>query len=294
MDAPGTPREEEEEEEEDTMTAQSHAAESDVRRMPIAVGRVRGVASTAVALLLLVAFGVWPVGAQAAEEPELTWAPLVTQPPIMEPPVRTPTELADGYSLGAAEAPVLIEVWEDFQCPFCQRFTFQIKPAIVERFVETGQARLTFRDLAFLGDESQWAAVAASLAADQDRFWPFHDYLFANLHGENVGSYSLERLLAIGEASGLDMGPFRAGLVLEAARERFAEIDSSARREAAVLGINATPTVTVNGQVLASPDIDTVSTAVQAALTDSTPATKPAADPASTSDPAAAEASPAS
>ena len=82
-----------------------------------------------------------------------------------------------------------IEVWEDFQCPFCQRFALQIKPLIVSEYVETGKASLTFRNLAFLGDESHWAAVAADLAAEQDRFWPFHDYLFANLLGENVGSY---------------------------------------------------------------------------------------------------------
>ena len=193
------------------------------------------------------------------------------------PPVRTPTGLADGYALGSPDAPVAIEVWEDFQCPFCQRFTFQVKPALVERFVETGPARLTFRDLAFLGDESQWAAVAASLAADQDRFWPFHDHLFGNLLGENVGSYSLERLLAIGEASGLDMPRFREGLVLEAARQRFREIDATSRAAAATLGITATPTVTVNGVVLESPDLDTVSAAVEAALAEAAVSPSPKA-----------------
>ena len=171
--------------------------------------------------LLFTASTFATAAAQATEEPELTWAPLVTLRPIAEPPFLTPSELEDGYSLGAPDAPVAIEVWEDFQCPYCQRFAFEVKPAIVARFVETGQARLTFRNLAFLGDESHWAAVAASLAAEQDRFWPFHDYLFGNLLGENVGSYSLERLLAIGEASGLDMGRFREGLVARGRARAF-------------------------------------------------------------------------
>ena len=238
-------------------------------------------AAPLLAALVLAGVGALPVSAQPSEEPELIWAPLVTLPPVAEPPVRTPLEQADGYSLGAPDAPVSIEVWEDFQCPYCRLFTLQVKPAIVERFIDTGRARLTFRDLAFLGDESHWAAVAASLAAEQDRFWPFHDYLFGNLLGENVGSYSLERLLAIGEASGLDMARFREGLVLEAARERFREIDAESRQGAAALGITATPTVTVNGAVVPSPDLETVSAAVEAAL---------AAIPAS---PAAASASPA-
>ena len=215
---------------------------------------------------LLVAAGSAATTAHEAAEPELTWAPLVTLPPIVEPPIASPVELADGFTLGDADAPVAVEVWEDFQCPFCQRFTFQIEPAIVEQYVKTGKARLTFRNLAFLGDESHWAAVAASLAADQDRFWPFHDYLFANLLGENVGSYSLERLLAIGEAVGLDMAAFRAGLVLEKARQRFARIEAESSLDASELGISATPTVTVDGVPLQAPDYETVAAAIDAAL----------------------------
>ena len=199
-------------------------------------------------------------------EPELTWAPLVTLPPLAEPPISTPLEFADGFALGSPDAPVTVEVWEDFQCPFCQRFTFQVEPGIVDQYVRSGQVRFVFRNLAFLGDESHWAAVAASLAADQDRFWPFHDYLFANLQGENVGSFSLDRLLAIGEASGLDMAEFKRGLTLDKARERFAQIQQEALRDAGSLGINATPTVTVDGTPLQAPDLGTISAAIEAAL----------------------------
>jgi protein-disulfide isomerase len=225
----------------------------------------RALAGLAIALSIVLAAGGGAL-AQETEEPELTWAPLVTLPPIAQPPITTPIEQADGFRLGAADAPVAIEVWEDFQCPFCQRFAFQIKPEIVARFVDTGQASLTFRQLPFLGDESHWAAVAASLAAEQDRFWLFHDYLFANLLGENVGSYSLDRLLTMGEAAGLDMEAFRRGLVLDRARARFAEIEAEARADASALGISATPTVTVDGVPLQSPDVETISEAVAAAL----------------------------
>lgn len=228
---------------------------------------------TAIGLLaaLLLVSSWSPALGQAEPEPELTWAPLVTLPPIAAPTIRTPEDLADGFALGDPDAPVTLELWEDFQCPFCQRFTFQVKPALVEGYVETGQARIVFRNLAFIGDESQWAAVAASLAADQDRFWPFHDYLFANLHGENVGSYDLDRLLAIAEAAGLDMSRFKQGLTLDAARKRWAEIEAEARAEASALGINATPTVAVDGVPLRSPDFETVSSAIDLALAASAP-----------------------
>jgi protein-disulfide isomerase len=215
---------------------------------------------------LLVAASWAAVAAQGDEEPELTWAPLVTPPPLVEPPIWSPTDQVDGYAMGDPAALVVIEVWEDFQCPFCQRFTYEVEPAIVERYVETGEARLVFRNLAFLGDESHWAAVAASLAADQDKFWPYRDYLFANFRGNESGAFHIDRLLEMGEAVGLDMDEFRRGLVLENARERFAELQAEAMAEAYTRGINATPTVVVNGVPLQSPDFATIADAVDIEL----------------------------
>jgi protein-disulfide isomerase len=224
---------------------------------------------------LLIGAFVLPVGAQSpaasdapapAATPTLTFAPLVTLPPVAEPANPTPEELADGYSLGAADAPVQIEVWEDFQCPFCARWTAAVKPALVEQYIRPGVARLTYRPLAFLGEESRWAAVAADLAMEQNRFWALHDRLYANHLGENVGSYSLERILAMAEAAGLDMEPFMDGLTLDKARERFAALEARSRADASLLGINATPSVVVNGRLLESPDYDTIAAAVEAAL----------------------------
>ena len=216
--------------------------------------------------MLLAALSWSTVAAQEGEEPELTWAPLVTPPPLITPPIWSPTDQVDGFSMGAPDAPVVIEVWEDFQCPFCQRFTYEIEPAIVEQYVQTGDARLVFRNLAFLGDESHWAAVASSLAADQNKFWPFHDYLFANYQGNESGAFRIDGLLKMAEAAGLDMDEFKQGLVLENARARFAELQAEAMAEAYTKGINATPTVVVNGTPLETPDFDSIADAVDIEL----------------------------
>lgn len=235
--------------------------------MPHIIRAPHGV-STLFTLLLttLLVAASWSVAAAQDDNDELVWAPLVTMPPVATPPSWSPTDEVDGFAMGSPDAPVVIEVWEDFQCPYCQRFTLEVEPSLVEQYVKTGDVRLVFRNLAFLGNESHWAAVAASLAADQNMFWPFHDYLFANFGGNESGSFHLDRLLEIGQNVGLDMDQFREGLVLENARERFAEIEAISRVEAYAQGINATPTVVVNGVSLGSPDFASIADAVDIEL----------------------------
>ena len=232
------------------------------------IDRARHGLPTIVTLLLttLLVAASWSVVAAQERDDGLEWAPLVTPPPIVTPPYWSPTDQVDGFTMGDPDAPVVVEVWEDFQCPYCQRFTYEIEPALVESYVQTGDVLLVFRNLAFLGDESHWAAVASSLAADQNMFWPFHDYLFANFGGNESGGFHIDRLLEMAEAAGLDMDQFREGLKLENARERWAEIEAASRAEAYAQGINATPTVVVNGVPLESPDFATISDAVDIEL----------------------------
>jgi protein-disulfide isomerase len=60
----------------------------------------------------------------------------------------------------------------------------------------------------FIGPESKAAAEAAYCAGDQGKYWEYHDILFANQTGENVGAYADRRLQAFAEALSLDMDAF--------------------------------------------------------------------------------------
>ncbi|MCS6911352.1 MAG: DsbA family protein [Anaerolineales bacterium] len=94
------------------------------------------------------------------------------------------------------------------------------------------------------GNESRNAARAADCAAEQGRFWRYHDLLFANVQGEGVGSFRDARLRAMAEAAGLNLSEFNA--CYDSGRTA-ASVDADINR-ARTLGVTGTPTIFINGQ----------------------------------------------
>jgi protein-disulfide isomerase len=150
----------------------------------------------------------------------------------------------NGMTMGAADAPVQIVEWGDYQCPACGILARSISPQLVSEFITPGTASLEFRNFAFLGPESQRAASAAVCADQQGAFWPFHDTLYANQHGENQSAFSDDRLRAMAEKLGLDMTAFNTCLDDSATADAVAASTAAGREQ----GVNATPWLTVNGE----------------------------------------------
>lgn len=82
-----------------------------------------------------------------------------------------------GNVLGRPDAPVEIELWADFQCPACRAFALGPGRQLEETLIAQGRAKLAWRNFAFLGPESLWAAEAAACAGEQGQFWAYHDTL---------------------------------------------------------------------------------------------------------------------
>lgn len=181
--------------------------------------------------------------------------------------VRPAGLIIDGRALGAPEAPVVVELWEDFQCPACSRFTRVVEPSVVERFVPAGNVRVVFRDFAFLGAESIDAAVAARCAGEQDAFWPYHDWLYANQNGENTGWFSQARLADIATRLQLDRTAFDGCVARSDVRGDVA----SETAEGRALGVASTPTVMVNGVPFDGSTSDDLLTTIQSAVDTASP-----------------------
>jgi protein-disulfide isomerase len=152
--------------------------------------------------------------------------------------------------MGDPTAPVTIYEYADFQCPACGIFARQYKPRIEEDYIKTGKARLVFKNFAFLGQESLWAAEAAYCAAEQGGFWAYHDKLFANQRGENRGAFSKPNLVRFARELGLKTEDFQ--LCLDSGRYRQKVQDE--RREGEAQGVNSTPSFIVNGQLVRGVD----------------------------------------
>jgi len=101
----------------------------------------------------------------------------------------TPT-IPAAHALGSADAPITIVEFGDYLCTFCHRFHEETKDQLIANYVDTGKARFIFRDFPIndhLDGGSSLAAQASYCAADQGRFWEFHDEVYAKWGGERAG-----------------------------------------------------------------------------------------------------------
>ena len=170
---------------------------------------------------------------------------------FIDPLTDYPAALIDGAAIGSKNAPVTLEVYEDFQCPVCARYALTVEPELVTKYVIPGTLRIVHHDIAILGnrtpdDESKIAAVGASCATDQGRYWDYSHWVYANQAGENAGGFGREQIAAIAEAAGVDVAGFPACLDDSARVIAVAQTTG----DAGTRGINQTPTMAINGQLL--------------------------------------------
>ncbi|MCE9667660.1 DsbA family protein [Myxococcus stipitatus] len=166
------------------------------------------------------------------------------------------TPRAEAPATGPADARVTVEVWSDFQCPFCARGA-DLLARLRERYGD--QLRVVFRHQPLPAHRDARLAAAASMAAhEQGRFWEMHDRLFQE--GAGLDRAALE---AHARALGLDLPRFRRALDT-GAWDAYVEADVV---EAQRRGVVGTPAFFVNGQgVLGAQPLETFTRLIDAEL----------------------------
>ena len=156
------------------------------------------------------------------------------------PPPEFVTELDDGVSpvKGALKPLVTIVEFSDFECPYCSEVQTTLKQ-VLEKYGEN--VRLVFKHLPLEGHRNSLpAARAAYCAAEQDRFWEFHDALFGM---RNLSPAVFEQIAG---DLGLGMAKFRGCLNSEQSRAAVVKDVEAAR----LFRIESTPSFIVNGKLI--------------------------------------------
>lgn len=152
---------------------------------------------------------------------------------------RADVDIAGAPIRGAATAPVTIVEYSDFHCPFCRRVQPTLT-ALLEKY--PGQVRLVYKHLPLDGLHPQARRVseAAWCAGQQDRFWQFHDAVYADTSSDA----SEATLTRYATAAGLDAARFASCLSSPEAKSAVQrEVEQGER-----LGLNSTPGFFVNGR----------------------------------------------
>jgi protein-disulfide isomerase len=172
---------------------------------------------------------------------------------------------AGALAVGDAAAPVTVELYLDYMCPFCGRFE-RANGAELERLVAAGTVRLELYPLSFLDRMSAGsrystrAANAVATVADRtpDTLLAVHAALFANQPDEGSRGLSDDDIAGLARRAGVSQQ------VTDAFDDRaFEGWIAGSTEEAFAGGITGTPTVKINGTVFPG-DLYTVGPLTQA------------------------------
>ncbi len=147
------------------------------------------------------------------------------------------TDLQGKPTLGNDKAPVTIVEFSDFHCPFCER-AFPVVQQIMKAY--DGKVRLVWRHFPLpMHAGAERTHIASVCAAEQNKFWPYHDKVF-----ENQRQLSQPDILnRLAQETGLDMKAFQACVTNPASQAQVQQDVAQGR----TLGVQGTPTFFING-----------------------------------------------
>ncbi len=227
------------------ITRQQKSAQTGITRLQI--GLVAGIA-----IIMVLAFIVFNQGGGGSEPANTTASssqPAVEQGTFAGIDLSVlptePTEEGDP-ALGTPDAPVTIVEFSDYQCPHCRDFSQGTLAEIIKNYVTSGKVRYVHKDMAILGEQSQWAAQAAHCAADQGHFWEYHELLFQKQSGRNQGAFSRDNLKKYAADLGLDTEAFSQCLDQNKYSQRVVQETQEGKQR----GVEGTPSFFVDDEMI--------------------------------------------
>jgi protein-disulfide isomerase len=174
------------------------------------------------------------------------------------------------FAVGSADAPVTLDLYEDFQCPNCKALE-DSTGATIDDLVDAGTVQVDYHGMAFLNtDENDHystralnAAAVVANAAGTDAYRTFHDLLFANQPDEGGSGLTDDQLIAYAAQAGASGATVESGIRDLVYEDWVQQAEDRASKD----GVTGTPTLFVDGEQLDSRRLtaDGITAAVAAA-----------------------------
>ncbi|AUG53269.1 thioredoxin domain-containing protein [Thalassospira marina] len=161
---------------------------------------------------------------------------------------------ATAPSVGAAEAPVTVVEFFDYQCGYCKR-AFDDVMAMADD--DTQKIRTVFLELPILTPESLVAAKAALAAQKQGKYLELHRAMMGSR-----GKLSNDRIDELAAGAGVDVALMRKDMEGDDIRKELARNAAMAKS----IGVNGTPAFLINGTLVPGADMERVQSLVDAGL----------------------------
>lgn len=169
----------------------------------------------------------------------------------------------DPLALGSADAPVVLVAYSDFACPYCATWAQETQPELVERYVDSGDLRIEWREFPYLGELSQTLSVGAVAAGEQDAFWEYQEAVFERQDELKSAGDPDAVLTEVVEDLGLDGDRFWEDLRSERSGISVGHDFVEGQR----IGVSATPAFIINGDpVMGAQPLDVFLQSVDTAL----------------------------
>lgn len=154
--------------------------------------------------------------------------------------------IQNASALGSDTANITIVEFGDYKCQYCARFHRETKSQIIDNYVNTGQVKFLFKDFIVNDRPNDKASTLASrasyCAADQGKYWQYHDEVYNNSQGENVGWVTKDSLKQFANNVQIpDLTKFSECLD----SQKYSDVVTQNHQLARWLGVSATPTFLV-------------------------------------------------
>jgi protein-disulfide isomerase len=215
-----------------------------------------------VLVLVAVGLGGWfYISGKNVDVPQATAANAAGAGDTSEKAEAVPVVAPDEKFIGNADAPVTIVEYFSLGCPHCKHFEEEILPKLKADYIDTGKARLVYRD--FPLDNVAFAAALLTRCVNDLAYFAMVDTLFKQQDTWHVQG-GVDKIAEIAKGAGMDQAAFNACISDQARKDKVIAMQKEAADK---YKVEATPTFFINDRKLSGVgDYEPFKATVEAAL----------------------------